>query len=57
MVPFLFDSLESHVRGPAESFTLPDVLKMVSLTYKLSQSGMKDENIQKRTYEVSFSIN
>ena len=56
VVPFLVDSLESLVRGSAESFTLPDVLKMVNPTYKLSQLGMNDEDIQKWFYEVSFSI-
>ena len=48
--------LQSLFRGLAERLILPDVLKKVSLTCKLSQLDRKDESIQKRTYEVSFSI-
>ena len=56
MVPFFVALLQSLFRGFAERLSLPDVLKKVSLTYKLSQLDRKDESIQKRTYEVSFSI-
>ena len=56
MVLFLVACLQSLFRGFAERFILPDVLKKVSPTYKLSQLDKMDESIQKRTYEVSFSI-
>ena len=56
MVPFFVALLQSLFRGFAERLILPDVLKKVSLTCKLSQLDRKDESIQKRTYEVSFSI-
>ena len=56
MVPFFVALLQSLFRGFAERLILPDVLKKVSLTCKLSQLDRKDKSIQKRTYEVSFSI-
>ena len=56
MVPFFVALLQSLFRGFAERLILPDVLKKVSLTCKLSQLDRKDKSIQKRTSEVSFSI-
>ena len=48
--------LENLVRGFAESFILPEILKKASPRYKLSHLHTKYKNIQKGIYEVTVSI-
>ena len=56
MVPFIINSLEYLIRSFVRRFIFPDILKMANTTHKLSQVGMTNPNMLRRTYGEGFFI-